>query len=322
MKKVVLITTGGTIASKPSTDTGLLESGVMTGEELTSLCDLPSDMEIVIDSIFQVPSMHITFNHLLRLKNRIEEHLKDENVAGIVVTHGTDSLEETAYFLDLTIDDPRTVAVTGSQRPPGVVGTDAYINIRHSVLVASNKEIRNFGTVVVFNERIFSARYVKKAHSSNPQGFTSFGYGYLGIIDNDVVLTYQRPSRTTVYQIKNDLPSVDIIKSYINSDGKFIRCAIDSGVKGIIIEGVGRGQVTPNMVDEITRGIKKGVYFVITTSAVEGHVFPAYDYDGSSYDLLTRGVILGSDYDAKKARLKLAVLLASEEEEIERNFKV
>ncbi|MGG1675117.1 asparaginase [Neobacillus sp. NRS-1170] len=311
MKKVVLLTTGGTIASKPNKDSGKLASGALTGEELAAMCNLPKDIEVIVESVFQKASIHITFEDLTTLKNKIVDYFKDETVAGVVVTHGTDTMEETAYFLDLTIKDHRPVVVTGSQRSPEDLGSDVYINLRHAIYSACSTDLHEAGAVVVFNERIFAARYVKKEHASNIQGFNAFGFGYLGIIDNDQVHVFQKPIKREYYEIQTAIPQVELIKCYIGADGKFIKAARDAGVKGIVLEGVGRGQVAPQMMDEIEMAIKQGIKLVITTSAEEGSVYTTYDYEGSAYDLYKKGVILGSDNDSKKARIKLAVALAS-----------
>ncbi|MEH6939883.1 asparaginase [Bacillus sp. JJ664] len=320
MKKVVLITTGGTIASKPNAQSGKLDSGALSGQEIAEMLKLPNDINIIVDSFFQVPSMHISFNHWILLQQKIEEYFNDESVDGIVVTHGTDTLEETAYFLDLTIDDERPVVITGSQRSPGELGTDAFINLRHAIYTASDDASKNIGTVVVFNERIFTAKYVKKEHASNIQGFNVFGFGYLGIIDNDKVHIYQKPVLQDKYKITKELPQVDIIKCYIEAKGYLVKASVDHGAKGIILEGVGRGQVSPHMTEEIEDAVKKGVKVIITTSSEEGEVYPTYDYFGSAYDLVNKGVILGKDYDSKKARIKLTVMLASDVENIHEGF--
>jgi L-asparaginase len=277
MNKVILLTTGGTIASKPNKSSGKLASGALTGEELASMCQLPADIEVVVESVFQKASIHITFEDLTVLKNKIDDYFKDETVSGVVVTHGTDTMEETAYFLDLTINDHRPVVVTGSQRSPEDLGSDVYINLRHAIYSACSRDLHDAGTVVVFNERIFAARYVKKEHASNIQGFNAFGFGYLGIIDNDQVHVYQKPIKREYFAIHSPIPQVEIIKCYIGADGKFIRAAREAGVKGIILEGVGRGQVAPNMMEEIEEAIKAGIKLVITTSAEEGSVYPTYD---------------------------------------------
>ncbi|SET89595.1 L-asparaginase [Salinibacillus kushneri] len=316
MSKVVLITTGGTIASAVNEESGKLTSGALTGEQLAGLCDLPKDIDVEVDSMLQKPSMHLTFDDYMDIKSRITDYFMDEEVDGIVLTHGTDTLEETAYFLDLTIQDERPVVVTGSQRSPGELGSDVYVNLRHAIYTAQSEDLRNAGTVVVFNERIFAAKYVKKEHASNIQGFNAFGFGYLGIIDNDEVYIYQKPIKHESYSLVHSLPRVDIIKCHINGDGIFIKAARENGAKGIVLEGVGRGQVPPLMMNEIITSIDQGMKVVITTSSEEGAVYTTYDYEGSAHHLVKEGVILGSDYDSKKARMKLAVLLASECENI------
>ncbi|WP_059170978.1 asparaginase [Bacillus sp. FJAT-27445] len=313
MRKVVLLTTGGTIASKPNKASGKLASGELTGEELVGMCKLPANIEVIVESVFQKASMHITFEDLVYLKTKIEDYFKDENISGVVVTHGTDTLEESAYFLDLTVDDKRPVVMTGSQRSPQDLGSDVFINLRHAIYTACSPDMQGIGTVVVFNERIFAARYVKKEHASNIQGFNSFRFGYLGIIDNDEVFVYQKPIKREVYKLRDSIPRIDIIKCYIGGDGIFVKAARENGAKGLILEGVGRGQVAPLMMDEIEKAIAAGIIVVITTSAEEGAVYTTYDYKGSAFDLVTKGVILGSDNDSKKARIKLGVALASGE---------
>lgn len=311
-KKVSLLTTGGTIASKEISK-GLLKSGAISGKELAALCQLPEEIEVNVIDVFQLPSMHIGFNEWEVLKAAIETELADETVDGIVVTHGTDTLEETAYFLDLTIADQRTIVVTGSQRSPDDVGTDVYSNLRNSVYVAVDGTLRGVGTVVVFNERIYSAKYVKKVHSSNLQGFDSFGHGYLGIIDNNVVSVYQKPIDHEVKKVGAAIPRVDIVKCFSGQDGLLVELLVQGGAKGIVLEAAGRGQVSPYMVEAIEKAVASGVVVLLTTSAEEGRVYPSYGYLGSAHDLMQKGVILGSDYDSKKARIKLAVLLSHAE---------
>jgi L-asparaginase len=313
MKRVAVITTGGTIASKHNEE-GRLSSGVISGEELSTILNLPEDIDITIYSMLQKPSMHISFSDLDNIRKKIIHLFKNNEADGVVVTHGTDTLEESAYYLDLTIDDPRPVVVTGSQRSPVELGSDAFINLRHAIYSASDTQLRDTGTVVVFNERVFAAKYVKKEHASNIQGFNSFGYGYLGIIDNDQLFLYQKPLRQDKVVPKDSkVPVVEIIKCYLGADDKFIRACIDSKVDGIILEGVGRGQISPDMMEAVKEAIAEGIHIVVTTAAEEGEVYTAYEYSGSAYDLYKAGVILGKDYDSKKARIKLITLLRAGE---------
>ncbi|WP_337969916.1 asparaginase [Virgibacillus salexigens] len=321
-KKVVLIATGGTIASRKRADSGLLESGVISGEEIVELCDIPGYIDVEVESLFQKASMHILFEDLLELKNRIDYQLAKDDVSGVVVTQGTDTLEESSYFINLITNHKKPIVFTGSQRSPGEVGTDAFINIKHAILTSCSEDLNDVGVVVVFNERIFHSRYVKKEHASNIQGFNSFGFGYLGIIDNETVHMFQKPLENEFYpiSISTTLPTIDIIKCYMGANDRFLKASREAGVDGIILEGVGRGQVTPNMMAEIAHCIQKGIYVVITTSAVEGEVYTTYDYEGSTFDLKKAGVILGRDYDSKKARIRLMVGIASKHMNMERLF--
>ncbi|WP_153733281.1 asparaginase [Sporosarcina obsidiansis] len=311
MKRIILVTTGGTIASKINPDTGLLSSGAMTGEELASMCKLPSEINLTVESIFQLPSNQMDAEELSHLKTRVEELLADPQVDGVVITHGTDTLEETAYYLDLTIANDKPIVVTGSQRGPFELGTDAMMNIRQSILAAACEDLNDFGTVVLFNERLFSARYVKKVHASNVAGFASEGYGYLGTVDQDIVSMHQKPLHREVYSQKYDLPVIDIIPFYLGADDRFIKTSISTGTSGIILEGSGRGHVSPKMVEAIEEACNLGLIVVLTTKTGEGEVRHVYDFPGSVYDLTNKGVLIGKDYDSKKARIKLAILLAS-----------
>lgn len=309
-RKVILITTGGTIASKRN-EFNKLESGKLSGDEILALCDLDNKIEIELIDLFQIPSMHMTFDNLNLLNKVINEKLNDEDVSGIVITHGTDTLEETAYFLELTVNDSRPIIVTGSQKSPEDIGTDVYSNLRNSILVASSKQAENIGTCVVFNEKIFHSKYVKKSHSSSINGFGAIGYGMLGYIDNDEVIIYQKPTNKEFYEIQSIYPSVELIYAYLGASSVILDFLLTTNVEGVVIVGAGRGQVSREMTESIEKLCEKGVKVVLTTSTEEGRVFPTYDYYGSANNLQNMGVVMGGDFDPKKARIKLMLMLAN-----------
>ncbi|WP_022666167.1 asparaginase [Desulfospira joergensenii] len=311
MKKVVVLTTGGTIASVKNDSNGLFTSGALPGEQLIDREKIDSAVSVEVASIFQVPSNAMSFDHLLTLRDKILEYFSDPDVAGITVTHGTDTLEESSYFLDLVINDPRPVVLTGSQRATFEEGTDSYANIRDAVTAAACPDCRDMGVMVLFNEYLFSAKYVKKMHAYNVHAFTSFGTGYLGYVDKGKVYMIHRPVRRESHEIKQDLPRVEIIKACLDGDGGLISCAADLGLQGLIIEGVGRGHVTPKVAQAVAKAVEKGIFVVITTACEQGRVHPVYDFKGGVVDLKSKGAITGHDYDSKKARIKLIVLLAS-----------
>ncbi|TSI09021.1 asparaginase [Lysinibacillus sp. BW-2-10] len=315
-KKVVLITTGGTIASQRN-QFNMLESGKLNGEAILEMCKLEDQIDIELIDLFQLPSMHLTFENLNHLNQTVRKVFEDQSVSGVVITHGTDSLEETAYFLELTVDDTRPVVVTGSQKSPADVGSDVYSNLRNSLLVASNEQAKNIGTCVVFNEKIFNSKYVKKVHTSSIDAFGAIGYGMLGYIDNDEVNVYQKPINKEYYDIKEHYPYVEIVNAYLGANSKFLDFLLESDVEGVVLVGSGRGQITPEMTKAVEKLSNKGTKIVLTTSTDEGRVFPSYDYYGSANNLKKLGVHMGGDFHPKKARLKLMLMLANQAQNFE-----
>ncbi|SDI29494.1 asparaginase [Natribacillus halophilus] len=322
MKKIALVTTGGTIASK-ETNEGRLRAGERSGEELIEMCGVPFDLDLKVVSLFNKPSAHLGYEDLWQLRITIEELLYEEDIAGVVITSGTDTLEEVAYFLDLTLDNEKPVAVTGSQRGPDQVGSDAFVNLRNAMIATADKRLTELGPVVIFNERIFSAKYVRKAHASNVQGFNTLGYGYFGIIDNDRVNLFQRPLGRDIYKPQTHITSprvqVEIVKVHFGTSPALLQYLLQlDDIDAIVLEGLGRGQVPPSFMPVIA-GAR--IPIVITTSAEEGEVYPVYEYAGSTYDLLNHGVILGKDYSSRKAKMKLYVLLETGVTELEEAFR-
>ncbi|MBB6449011.1 L-asparaginase [Geomicrobium halophilum] len=322
MKKIALITTGGTIASR-ETKEGRLRAGERSGQELIEKCDVPFDLDLKVISLLNKPSVHIAYEDLWLLRSTIVDVLHHKDIAGVVVTSGTDTLEEVAYFLDLTIENKKPVVVTGSQRGPDQVGSDAFVNLRNAMIAAADERVTALGPVVIFNERIFSARYVRKAHASNVQGFNTLGYGYFGIIDNDRVNLYQRPLSRDIYEPKSEIAKVrhqvEIIKVHLGTSPFLLEHLLQlETIDAIVIEGLGRGQVPATFMPAIANA---HIPIVITTSAEEGKVYPTYDYAGSTYDLLNHGVILGKDYSSRKAKIKLYVLLETGETNFQEAFQ-
>lgn len=311
MKKILVLTTGGTIASKVNPETGLYTSGAMNADELVDRKKMKIDVDVELETFSQIPSNAMSFDLLLGLAARIRTAFEDSDVAGIVITHGTDTLEESSYFLSLCLGCDRPVVMTGSQRTPQEEGTDAYSNIQDAIIAAASPECRGLGVVVMFNEGLYSPRYVRKMHSFNPDAFTAFGFGMLGYVDGSRVHVAQRPVTREGYEPKGPLPKVEIVKASLGSDGTLIDVVTGAGAKGLVLEGFGRGHVPPGASDAVGRAVEKGVHVVITTTCEMGRVYPVYDFQGSVKDLETRGAIQGFDYAAKKARIKLAVLLAS-----------
>lgn len=309
MKNIKIFTTGGTISSSPDNKTGLLKTGSVSGMELLESLSMKREINIDVQEIFSVPSNHLDFYLLTTLKEAVDSAVNSPCVDGIVITHGTDTLEETTYFLDLVIDTEKPVVVTGSQRSAVSPGSDAGMNLSQAVQAAADDKSCDMGVLVLFNEQIHCAREVRKVHASSVTGFSSPGWGPVGIVDLGDVIYCRKPLQRKTYPFLSSLPQVDLIVCSLGSDGKFIKSSIISGSQGIVLDGFGRGNVPPAVMTNLEESVDEGLIVVITSQASEGRVYPVYDFPGSSADLLTKGVISGGSLSGRKARIKLAVLL-------------
>lgn len=311
MKSIKIFTTGGTISSSPDDKTGLLKTGAVSGMELVEGLSMEKGINIDVQEVFSIPSNHLDFELLMSLKEAVSDAVNNPDIDGVVITHGTDTLEETAYFLDLVIDTNKPVVVTGSQRSTVGLGSDAEINLSQAVQTAADDKSCNMGVLILFNEQIHCAREVRKVHASNVMGFSSPGWGPLGIVDENEVIYFRKPFQRNNYPLLSSLPQVDLIACSLGSDGKFVESSIRSGSQGIVLDGFGRGNVPPQVIPKVEEAVHKGIIVIVTSQALEGRVYPVYDFPGSSTDLLAKGVISGGSLSARKARIKLAVLLSS-----------
>ena len=196
------------------------------------------------------------------------------DLEGVVVTYGTDTMVETAYFLDLTVSDPRPVVVTGAMRPSDGIGIDGPANLRDAVRVAGAASARGRGTMVVMNDEIFAARDVTKSNTVRPDAFSSPVRGDLGAADPDEIRFFREPHRRTVFDISrvDSLPRVDILYSYIGVDGTGVEAAVAAGARGIVVASTGRGDVPPKQREALRRAMSKGVVVVVGSRTGSGSV--------------------------------------------------
>ncbi|AQU83898.1 MAG: asparaginase [Halomonas sp.] len=313
-KHIVVLTTGGTIASKPS-DSGRSQSGALSGEQLLDQVSLPQGIEVTLEvmSILQKPSNAVTLADLAELYRHGREALNREDVDGVVITHGTDTLEETAYFLSLTLPADKPCVITGSQRAPHQLGTDAFKNICDAIVAATSSQLSQLGCVVVFNESLFAARYARKVSSFQLHGFDAPGVGSLGYVDGQRVKLYHAVTEIAAPVNGWDfpLPRVDLLPAYLDASPMLLKACVESGAKAVVIDGLGRGHVPPGWMPPIRELISSGVPVAIVSSCAQGPVNTSYEFSGSLADLASAGVLTLNDISARKARLALALLLSS-----------
>ncbi len=263
--------------------------------------------EIESHTFSNLPSPHMTSQLMLELSNLVQKLLDRDDISGVVITHGTDTLEETAYFLDLTLNSDKPVVVTGAMRSSDELGYDGPFNLATSICTAISDSAKNRGVLVCFNSELHSAKEVTKRNSMALNAFSTPNFGPIGIVDNNRVIFYRENSKSTHVKINSTEKDVALIKCVSGMDSKFIDFVIDNGYKGVVIEALGRGNVPPLMVEGIKRAIKKGIPVVMVSRCFEGRVFESYGYLGGGKNLREYGVIFGDVLSGQKARIKLLV---------------
>jgi L-asparaginase len=229
----------------------------------------------------------------------------------LVLSQGTDTLEDTAYFLDtsLALEDTALV-VTGAQRAPYAPGSDAGPNLRDAIKVASAPQARGAGTLVLFNQEIHGASYVRKLSSYQLNGFGSPGVGPVGFVDGDEVRLTRQLQRLCAIAPGEQLPRVDIIPVALGASPALLEAAVASGAQGLIIDAVGRGQVPPDWMEPLGVIRAAGVPVVVVSSTQWGRLAEAYEYQGSLAEQVAIGVLKASHLNARKARLRLMCALS------------
>ena len=322
MKKIAVVFNGGTISMKVDKR---IKAAVpsLTGEEIMAMVTgIEEFAEIESFNFSSLPSPHMTVEIMLELSKFIENLLNREDIDGIVITHGTDTLEETAYLLDLTIRTEKPIVITGAMRSSSELGYDGPFNLAASICTAISEDSKGRGVLVCFNGELNSAAEVTKANSMALSAFRTPNFGPIGIVDNNKVLFYRKAPKRSKYKVTELKGDVALIKCVAGMDSSYIDFVIDKGNKGIVIEAMGRGNVPPSMVSGIKRAVEKNIPVVVVSRCFEGRVFESYGYEGGGKMLKNIGVIFGDTLPGQKARIKLMMAIASgvELDELKNNF--
>jgi L-asparaginase len=313
LPRVHLFATGGTISNR--------QGGRLSVEELiASAPDLGRYVKAEGEQFSNTSSGALTLEQWLDLSKRINRRFRDDpGLAGVVVTVGTDTLEELAYFLHLTVRDERPVAVVGAMRNPSTLGYEGAANLEDGFRVAGDPASRGLGTLVVLNDEINSAREATKTDALRLDTFTSRAYGLLGVADRDRVVYYRKPVKRHSARSEFDvdtiqaLPRVDVMLTYQGAPGDLIRAAVDAGARGIVIAGAGAGATSGTQGDGTRYALDKKVFVVSTTRTGSGRVAGGRG-GATSYRLA------GDDLQPLKARilLMLALTVTSDPGEVRR----
>ena len=308
-KKVAVVFTGGTISMTIDPDLGAAIPS-LSGEEILSLATNINKVATIEGHNFdEIPSPHMTFEKLMELKQYINNLLDRDDVCGVVVTHGTDSLEETAYFLDLVINNEKPVVVTGAMRSSSELGYDGSSNLSAAVCTAISDSARGKGVLVAMNNEVLMASEVTKIDTLALNTFQAPSHGSLGIIDCNQLVLLKDASKKTFIDTDKYEPKVALIKTGLDMGDDLIKFAADAGYKGIVIEGMGRGNIPPEAFEGIKYAREKGIQVVLVSRCLTGRVYDSYGYLGSGRDLKNIGCIFGGDLPGQKARIKLMLAL-------------
>jgi L-asparaginase len=305
-----VLATGGTIASRYDAAKGGL-APALTGEELVgAVPGLDTVARVSVEQVANIGSSNMTPETWRRLAARADTLLRDPDVTGVVVTHGTDTLEETAFFLDLTVTGAKPVVVVGAQRAPAYFDTDGPRNLLNAVRVAVSPEAVGKGVLVVMNGQINAAREVTKTSTLNVETFRTLEFGALGVADLDAVRFYRAPLRRQTIPLADGeaLGRVEIVAAYAGADGRLIRLLLqDGGLDGLVIQGLGLAHVSSKMAEAIREARERGVAVVLSTRVYTGRIVPLYEGDLRMKDL---GCILADNLSPQKARVLLMLALA------------
>ncbi|NMH68799.1 asparaginase [Bacillus sp. RO3] len=321
-KDILVIHTGGTISMMEDEQTGAVTPGKENPLSVqTSIVSNIANLTVV--EAFHLPSPHITPEHMKQLKEIIERKYKDNPFDGVVITHGTDTLEETAYFLDLTLSLPVSLVVTGAMRSSNEIGADGLYNLISSVRVAAEEKSKHKGVLVVLNDEIHSAKNVTKTHTSNVSTFQSPQYGPIGIVTKRGVLFHHQPTSNEHYQVCDISKRVTLIKAYAGMDSGLLIAIKDLQYDGVVIEALGQGNLPPDTVMGINELLRANIPVVLVSRCFNGIVQDIYGYSGGGKQLKEKGVIFSNGLNGQKARIKLMVALSqtSDMKELESIFK-
>lgn len=318
MKKIKVIEMGGTISAEGTDrlDRQDYTSGIYSGETFKN--DLPEIKELAEVDFFefsQVSSTELDQTHWLKLRSLIVYFLNKQNYDGIVITHGTSTLEETAYFLHLTLPTTKPVVIVGAQRPYTALASDAHLNLIQAIKVASDDHSHNKGVLVALNNEISGAREVTKSHTYQVQAFTSPEAGFLGTIEPDQTIQYYRkPVRlhTDKSDFSNlnmtELPEVAIVYSYAGAKGDIINSLLESKVyQGIVIAGTGAGLMSPLEKKALIKAQQAGMFIVRSSHVGSGRVTETKNFAETHF-------IAGDNLSPQKARILLMVSLLKYQE--------
>jgi L-asparaginase len=307
-RRVHVLFTGGTISMKIDPATGAAVPA-LSGEEIAARVQgLDAEARITLEDYARLPGVHVTPHWMWRLKDHVAALLADGAAEGVVITHGTDTLEETAFLLDLTLDSPKPVVFCGAMRTVSQQGWDGPANLLAAVRAAAHPDAAGRGVLVVVGTEVHAAAEATKWHTQELNAFHS-PRGPLALL-KDSRVAFQRPVfRPPRLAAPRLVSEVDLHVMATGVDASLLRASLARGARGLVIQAAGAGNVPPSALPGIRAALAAGIPVVLVSRCPGGGVAPAYGYEGGGQMLKELGVILGGELTGPKARIKLMVAL-------------
>lgn len=309
MKRILIVFTGGTFSMKIDDETGGAVPHFSGNELIQMIPDASQLAEIETYDFGKYPGPHVTPELMLNLSKKIKEFLSTDKYDGIIITHGTDTLEETAYLLDLTINREKPIVVIGSMKNSSEPDWDGPKNLLDAIHICLNENSKNLGVLVCLNGEINAASEVTKIYSDSVDTFQSLDFGSLGFVQNGRVIYNRLPHKLEILESDNINTNVDLITVYAGMDEKFFKFSADSGVDGIVVEALGIGNVPPKAFTGIKYAVEKGIPVVLVSRCPAGETDYVYSYEGAGVHLHNLGVLFSDFLNGQKARIKLMLAL-------------
>jgi len=320
---VKLIATGGTIAMKIDPVKNAPVPAISGEDLVATVPEIAKVAKIEVLNLANVPSGYMDPVLWVALQKAVVEALARPEVAGVIVSHGTDTLEETAFFLDLTVNSEKPIVLIGAQRNASEKDFDGPRNLLNASRICVSPDARGKGAMIAMNNQINAAREVTKTHTSDVETFKSGDFGFLGNADNDRVIFYRAPLRRQHVPLTQEkLPYVEIVAMYGGADGAMVRAAVDAGAKAIVVQALGWGNVNIPMEEAIKDAVAKKVVVIVSTRVPNGRVLPHYGYRGGGKMLKEAGAVMADNLSPQKARIlaMLALQTTSKQEELQKFF--
>ncbi len=315
--RVTLIATGGTISMQADAALGGAVPR-LTGEQIiATVPGIEQAAQVEVVEFGRFPGPHMTIERMWELRSAILAAI-DGGAEGIVVTHGTDTIEETAYLLDRSLPAEVPVAITGAMRNSSELSWDGPANLMAAARVAASAKARGRGAMVVLDDRIVQGAEVVKTHTEEFGTFVSPNWGPLGIVDKGQVLFYRESRRKPTLAPAAPVTPVDLIKIVAGADSRLLEASLDSGARGVVIEALGRGNVPPAVMPGIRHWADAGRPVVVTSRSLRGRVLDSYAYLGGGHELRELGVIFADHLTGQQGRIELMLALGQHGPELPR----